>query len=110
MLHLLQILSDSSDFFVVGVLGQQGVGKSSLLNAVLGSDASNPTLPVTSLEQLLQAKHCTSAATVASQPQEHIVAIDTWPIHSASVLLDVLGMERIISTVGKAAAQASMGE
>lgn len=38
----LQLMSDNTDFTVVGVLGPSGVGKSTILNELYGFDSNSP--------------------------------------------------------------------
>lgn len=91
---LLQVLCDTNtDFLVVGILGSQGTGKSTLANALCGLDprpqapqqqqeqqqlSGQPPAPTCSAQQHAAGQHCTSgidlrvrgrAATACRPPQ-----------------------------------------
>lgn len=40
--YLLQMLQDQTDFFTIGVIGTQGVGKSTILSMLAGNSQSDP--------------------------------------------------------------------
>jgi protein SMG9 len=106
--ELRAMLNDSSDFTVVGVLGRQGVGKSTIMSllacwesgsppaaeacraAASSSDApSGPPFAAQSLEARLRAEHATCGVDVVVTPERMILLdtcggpISTPPLHIA---------------------------
>ncbi|PIN23503.1 hypothetical protein CDL12_03751 [Handroanthus impetiginosus] len=91
--RFLPFLTDNTEFTVVGVIGQQGVGKSTILNEIYGFDPSSPgMLPpfgIESEETRATARHCT----VGIEPRissERIILLDTQPVYSPSVLAEMI--------------------
>ena len=89
-------LSDASDFTVVGVLGAQGAGKSTLMSLLAGARFTNsspsqlqepPFAPQTT-DTVLQAAHQTNGVELFVTP-ERLLLLDTQPLLSPSVLLDL---------------------
>ncbi|MCO5608843.1 hypothetical protein L7F22_063061 [Adiantum nelumboides] len=91
--RLLPLMSDNSDFTVIGVLGPSGVGKSTILNELYGFDANSPgVLPpfsVLSDESKAMARHC-SVGVELRMSAERFILLDTQPLFSASVLTDLM--------------------
>ena len=99
-----EYLSDNQDFFVVGVLGSQSTGKSTLMNALAkglieqksSNDENNSTtngvghksnfFRVQSFEKQMTGEHCTNGISVWISPKHRIILIDSQPINSPSVL------------------------
>jgi len=97
-------LSDNPDFFVVGFLGPQSTGKSTLMNALakglieqksLNEENSSTTngvghksnfFRVQSFEKQMTGEHCTNGISVWISPKHRIILIDSQPINSPSVL------------------------
>lgn len=78
---------------MVGVIGPPGVGKSTILNEIYGSDSSSPGMMspfvVESEETRAVARHCT----VGIEPRissERIILLDTQPVFSPSVLAEMI--------------------
>ncbi|KAJ0407220.1 hypothetical protein P43SY_007995 [Pythium insidiosum] len=106
---------DLTNFTVVGALGLQGVGKSTILSMLAESTTNGPHAPLRvqsartregnpfflaqSRDAQLAARHETQGVdlVVACEPQQRataagaLVLLDTQPILSASVLADVIG-------------------
>ncbi|KAI5055022.1 hypothetical protein GOP47_0030167 [Adiantum capillus-veneris] len=91
--RLLPLMSDNTDFTVIGVLGPSGVGKSTILNELYGFDANSPgVLPpfsVLSDESKAMARHC-SVGVELRMSAERFILLDTQPLFSASVLTDLM--------------------
>ncbi|KAH7282042.1 hypothetical protein KP509_35G009400 [Ceratopteris richardii] len=91
--RLLPLMSENTDFTVVGVLGPSGVGKSTILNELYGFDANTPgVLPpfsVLSDETKAMARHC-SVGVELRMSAERFILLDTQPLFSASVLTDLM--------------------
>ena len=91
--ELQQQLSDATDFTVVGVLGQQGVGKSTVMSLLAGASWDDdglrePPFPPQGVEVVLGAAHQTVGVDVMLTP-ERLLLLDTQPLLSPSVLLEM---------------------
>ncbi|EPS69076.1 hypothetical protein M569_05696, partial [Genlisea aurea] len=91
--RFLPVLTDNTEFTVVGVIGSTGAGKSTILNEIYGFDPSSPgMLPpfgIQSEETRAMAKHLT----VGIEPRisrERIILLDTQPVFSPSVLAEIV--------------------
>jgi ribosome biogenesis GTPase A len=101
--NLSEFLSDNQDFFVVGVVGPQGVGKSTLMNALAngliepkpakdeisrsnGSSSISNFFRVQSFEKQMTGEHCTNGASAWISPKHRIILIDSQAANSPSVL------------------------
>ena len=93
------MLTESSDFTVIGVLGAQGVGKSTIMSLLAGaqwSDSSDrdrcslhePTFPPQSAQTALRAAHQTSGIDFSVTP-ERLLLLDTQALLSPSVMLEL---------------------
>jgi protein SMG9 len=94
-------LSDSQDFTVIGVLGGQGSGKSSIMSLLAGASwaasgaemaqgiavmpLQEPVFPPQQAETILQATHQTCGVDLYVSP-ERLILLDAQPILSASIL------------------------
>ena len=84
---LRQCLSENADFLVVGVMGPQSTGKSSLLNAISNLDAQKlPLFKTQTFELQMLGEHCSNGVTAYVCPDSRIILVDSQPIMSASVL------------------------
>ena len=111
------LLGDSTDFTVVGVLGAQGVGKSTILSLLAGATLADadcggggssggsssggggggrggallhePIFPTETPEVALRAAHQTVGADLHVTP-ERLLLLDTQPLLSPSILLELL--------------------
>ena len=91
--ELQQQLSDATDFTVIGVLGHQGVGKSTVMSLLAGASwcgdgLCEPPFPPQSIEVVLGAAHQTVGVDVMLTP-ERLILLDTQPLLSPSVLLEM---------------------
>lgn len=91
--RLFPLLSDNTDFTVIGVLGPPGVGKSTILNELYGFDGSSPGVlppfPVQSEEIRAMARH-SSVGIELRTSVERFILLDTQPVFSASVLAEMM--------------------
>ena len=91
------LLSDTSDFTVIGVIGTQGAGKSTLMSMLAGArwaegdhswQLHKPSFVLQSTETILQAAHQTCGCDLYVTP-ERLLLLDTQPLLSPSVLLEL---------------------
>jgi protein SMG9 len=80
-----QFLGDGTDFLVVGVVGLQGTGKSTLLSAFGGGEGAKFKTQ-TFYDHQMNGEHCSNGITVHVCARTRVLLIDTQPICSASVL------------------------
>nr|CAB3226601.1 protein SMG9 [Phallusia mammillata] len=84
-------LQEQTDFLVIGVVGMQGVGKSTILSLLAGNQLNDPPKSFTfrpqSVEVQERAGHMTSGIDMAIT-QERIIILDTQPILSPSMILE----------------------
>ena len=99
--ELHKVLGDTADFTVIGVLGQQGVGKSTIMSLIAGAtwredseenELLNPPFAPQSAETLLNAGHQTMGVDVRVTP-ERLVLLDAQPLQSPSILQELLRRE-----------------
>lgn len=84
---LRQCLSENADFLVVGVVGPQSTGKSSMLNAISNLDAKKlPLFKTQTFELQMLGEHCSNGVTAYVCPDARLILVDSQPIMSASVL------------------------
>lgn len=116
--NLSDYLSDNPDFVVVGVIGPQGSGKSTILNHLAralsdsknakSNDGSTTTngvgqsevsdfFRVQSFEKQMTGEHCTNGLSVWISPKHRIILIDSQPINSPSVLDRTIKVRKSIS-------------
>lgn len=84
----LEFLTDQPDFLVVGVLGLQGVGKSTLMSHLAGNPASQLTdtlFKVETYQQQESAGYCTSGVDFVVTPNRMIL-LDTQPMLSGEIM------------------------
>ena len=100
-------LTDNPDFVVVGAIGPQSSGKSTILNhfakdlielkiptdstSLSNGVAQNPRqnsnfFRVQSFEKQMTGEHCTNGLSIWVSPKHRIMLIDTQPINSPSIL------------------------
>ena len=106
-------LSDNTDFTVIGVLGQQGVGKSTIMSLIAGAswrdnsvapavpngdlhELHEPVFAPQSIDNLLNAAHQTSGIDLRIT-SERLLVLDTQPLLSPSVLQDMMRREPQVS-------------
>lgn len=98
---LLDYVTDNPDFVVIGVVGTQSVGKSSILNSLIkskepentenedgqqnGSNAPQRMFRVQTFEKQMLSEHCTNGVNAWISP-ERILYLDSQPLFSNSVL------------------------
>ncbi|KAI3949416.1 hypothetical protein MKW92_032556 [Papaver armeniacum] len=91
--RVLPFLTENTDFTVIGVIGPPGVGKSTILNEIYGSDGSSsgmlPPFMTQSEEIRAMAKHC-SVGIELRVSSERLILLDTQPIFSPSVLAELM--------------------
>jgi protein SMG9 len=105
-----QLLSDASDFTVIGVLGPQGAGKSTLMSLLAGArwagssvagsssrssapsssspELVDPPFAQQSMDAVLQALHGTGGVNLHVS-SERLLLLDTQPLLSPSLLLEL---------------------
>ena len=112
--NLSEFLSDNPDFFVVGVVGPQGVGKSTLMNALAnglieprapkdesstnnGAGLSSNFFRVQSFEKQMTGEHCTNGASAWISPKHRIILVDSQATNSPSILDRTIQVQRKVS-------------
>uniref|UniRef100_A0A1B6K1W7 Protein SMG9 n=1 Tax=Homalodisca liturata TaxID=320908 RepID=A0A1B6K1W7_9HEMI len=83
-----EYLTDQTDFLVVGCVGLQGVGKSTLMSHLAGSSPNqllNTVFKSQTMENQREWKHCTSGVDFYITPNR-VVLLDCQPILSSSVM------------------------
>ncbi|XP_020609690.1 protein SMG9-like [Orbicella faveolata] len=95
----LEILLDQTDFLVVGIIGPQGAGKSTVLSVLGGagpfSDSRSPLFPVQSRQVQEDGINQTSGIDLAVT-QERVILLDTQPLLSAALLDHLIHHDRNI--------------
>lgn len=95
---VLKMLTDDTDFVVIGVLGLQSVGKSTLLNAIYSGRSSNPGKSFGSKKVPFKTgsygsvHHQTSGIDIAIS-NEKIILLDIQPLFSGSILSKMIRQE-----------------
>ncbi|XP_035207007.1 protein SMG9-like, partial [Stegodyphus dumicola] len=91
----LEYLHDSTDFYVIGVLGLQGVGKSTVMSIIGGNygESSKWQLfkPQTNYKEI--GEHCTTGIDMYVTNQR-LILLDTQPVMSASVMDHMIQYEK----------------
>ena len=97
------LLSDTNDFTVIGVIGAQGVGKSTLMSLLAGarwgeggSQLHEPPFAPQTAETVQQAAHRTCGCDLYVTP-ERLLLLDTQPLLSPSVLLELMRRETTLT-------------
>jgi len=89
-----EYLTDNQDFLVVGVLGLQNTGKSTILNILAKNSVEDEEMfRVQSFEHQMLAEHCTNGIDVYVNSRRHIF-LDCQPLLSASVLDRCVQLEK----------------
>ncbi|GIX80258.1 protein SMG9 [Caerostris darwini] len=94
--NALEYLHDSSDFYVVGVLGLQGVGKSTIMSIISGihSEKSKWQLFKPQTNDLKESgEYCTSGIDMYVTNQR-VILLDTQPVMSSSVMDHMIQYEK----------------
>ncbi|KAG8187784.1 hypothetical protein JTE90_025822 [Oedothorax gibbosus] len=94
--NALEYLHDATDFYVIGVLGLQGVGKSTIMSIISGihSERSKWQLFKPQTNDLKEiGEHCTSGIDMYVSSQR-IILLDTQPVMSASVMDHMIQYEK----------------
>ncbi|PIK60760.1 hypothetical protein BSL78_02324 [Apostichopus japonicus] len=93
----IEMLLDLTDYLVVGVLGMQGSGKSTVMSFLAGNDISDNKssyiFKPETRETILKASHQTLGVDFFVT-KERVILLDTQPILSSSVLDDLLSHEK----------------
>ncbi|XP_076812819.1 nonsense-mediated mRNA decay factor SMG9-like [Clavelina lepadiformis] len=93
----IEFLQDQNDFLVVGVIGMQGVGKSTVLSLAAGNRLTEPQKSFLFRPQTAEAKekasHMTSGIDMAVT-NDRLILLDTQPILSSSVLEQSIHYDR----------------
>lgn len=80
----LDFLYDQQDFLVVGCLGTQGVGKSTIMSLLASSDISD-IYPIQNISQQESGSNCTNGIDFYVS-KNRIIYLDTQPILSSSII------------------------
>lgn len=95
----LEMLLDQTDFLVVGVIGPQGVGKSTILSVLGGAgpftDPRSSVFPVQSRQVQEDGTNQTTGIDLAVT-QERVILLDTQPLLSAALLDRLIHHDRNI--------------
>lgn len=91
------LLLEQSDFLVVGIIGMQGSGKSTLMSLLAGNtdDDSNFIFPPQSREVREECGHMTNGIDIFVS-QQRVIFLDTQPLMSPSVLEQLIHNEKKI--------------
>ncbi|XP_014246806.1 protein SMG9 [Cimex lectularius] len=94
--NVLEFLTDTTDFLVVGCLGLQGVGKSTVMSHLVSPPLSVPNtselFKVQTKSNIDSATHCTQGIDIYVT-QERVILLDTQPVFSLSVMSKYLSNE-----------------
>uniref|UniRef100_A0A147BDX5 Protein SMG9 n=1 Tax=Ixodes ricinus TaxID=34613 RepID=A0A147BDX5_IXORI len=94
--NALEYLVDQPDFYVVGVVGMQGSGKStvmSILSGQYGQAGERQLFRPQSRELRELGQHCTTGVDIYVTP-ERMILLDTQPVLSASVMDHMIQFEK----------------
>lgn len=81
----------ANDYTVIGILGEQGVGKSTILNEIARRRGKMEDIfPVENEETLMEARHETNGLDIYVVTEERLILIDTQPLYSSSVLMALI--------------------
>uniref|UniRef100_G3MKC0 Protein SMG9 n=1 Tax=Amblyomma maculatum TaxID=34609 RepID=G3MKC0_AMBMU len=95
--NALEYLLDQPDFYVVGTIGMQGAGKSTIMSVLAGQygqgGTSRQLFRPQSRELRELGQHCTTGVDIYITP-ERMVLLDTQPVLSASVMDHMIQFEK----------------
>lgn len=94
--NALEYLVDQPDFYVVGIIGMQGAGKStvmSILSGQYGQTGIRQLFRPQSRELRELGQHCTTGVDIYVTP-ERTILLDTQPVMSASVMDHMIQFEK----------------
>jgi len=95
---VIDYLTDNQDFIVVGVLGLQNTGKSTILNMLAkNSPQDEEIFRVQSYEHQMLAEHCTNGIDVYINSRRHIF-LDCQPLLSSSIMDRSIQLEKKFNT------------
>lgn len=92
----LEYLLDQPDFYVVGIIGMQGAGKSTIMSILAGQYGQAGTRQLfrpQSRELRELGQHCTTGVDIYVTP-ERMILLDTQPVISASVMDHMIQFEK----------------
>lgn len=92
--NAMEFLQDQNDFYVVGVLGLQGCGKSTVLSLLNGQYHYGRQIFKAQTDELCElGAHCTNGVSVYIT-NERVILLDTQPVLSASVMDRIIQYEK----------------
>ncbi|KAL0490368.1 SMG9, partial [Acrasis kona] len=77
---------NASDFTVIGIVGEQGVGKSLIMNQLAKRRQLDDPFAVQSMESICEVRNETVGLDVYIIPEERLILIDSQPLFSGSIL------------------------
>lgn len=92
--NAMEFLLDQNDFYVVGVLGLQGSGKSTVLSLISGNNGHGRQVFKAQTDELAElGAHCTNGVDIYIT-SERVILLDTQPVLSASVMDRIIQYEK----------------
>mmetsp|Transcript_45490 Transcript_45490/g.74120 ORF Transcript_45490/g.74120 Transcript_45490/m.74120 type:complete len:427 (-) Transcript_45490:624-1904(-) len=99
--QILKMLGEFPDFLVVGVLGTDGTGKSTIMSHLCGPGVKSkgepvqPPFPIQSLDCILNGKYETTGVDITVTP-DRMILLDTQAVLSASVLAEMVRCDQTL--------------